>query len=453
MNPSEPTAAQADDGGLDTVEAALAERWPETKIAPDLSREQLLMDLLGEPQSSAPAVHIAGTNGKTSTTRMIESLLRSAGLSTGMYTSPHLQTVRERICLDGVPIDPERFATTYAELEPYLALVDNSAGRLTAFEVLTGMAFACFADAPVAAMAVECGMGGSWDATNVLQGAVNVITPIAMDHSAYLGTTLDLIAAEKAGIITSSAPVILGSQNPVAEEVLAAAAAQMGAPLFRYDTDFRLVGREQSGEGQILDIAGLAADYEEIRLPLLGPHQAENAAVALAAVESFLGGRALDIDLVREAFAGTSSPGRLDVLRTEPFVLADAAHNPHGMAALVAALLEADSVDRYIAVVAVLDDKEAHEMLEILSEVASRVVVTRNSSYRSFPAEDLAGIARDIWPEDDVDVVPSMVEALELAIGDASLGIASGGSTGVLITGSVATVADARRLISEEDDA
>ncbi|MDQ1246309.1 MAG: dihydrofolate synthase / folylpolyglutamate synthase, partial [Actinomycetota bacterium] len=372
------------------VLAELEARWPENRIEPSLTRDRALMDLLGSPQTSAPVVHLAGTNGKTSTTRMIESLLRAAGLRTGMYTSPHLHSVCERISVDGSPISHQRFLDTYAEIAPFVDLIDASAGPLTWFQTITGLAFACFADAPVDVMVVECGLGGTWDSTNVVDPSTCAITPIGLDHQSYLGDTLAEVAGEKAGIITAPVPVVTAAQPDEAAEVIAARAAEQGAELLVAGRDFRLIGRDVAVGGQLLDIGGLAGEYHEVFLPLHGRHQGENATLAVASVEAFLGGRGLEPDLVREAFAGTSSPGRLEVLRTAPTVLGDAAHNPHGAIALAEALAESFGFGRVIGVVAVLEDKDVDAMLAALAPVLDRVVVTRNSSPRSLPADELA---------------------------------------------------------------
>lgn len=441
---SEPEA-RTDAAELARIEAMLADRWPESRINPALAREQLLMDLLGSPQLSAPVVHIAGTNGKTSTSRMIESLVRAAGLRTGMFTSPHLHTPQERICIDGEPVDVERFAASYDEIAPFVHLVDEREGRLTWFEVLTGMAFACFADAPVEAMIVECGIGGTWDSTNVVDPATCVITPIGMDHSDYLGDTLAEIAEQKAGIITAAAPVITSVQEPEAMAVLADRAAEMGATLLRAGVDFSIVGRDLAVGGQMLDIETASGLYEEIFLPLHGRHQAENAAVAVAAAEAFLGGRGLSAELVQEGISGVISPGRLEVLRNSPTVVADAAHNPHGMASLTAAVEEVFSFPRIVAVVAIFADKDASAMLVELANVATDVIVTRNSSPRSLAPDELADLALEVWDDSAVQVASDLTDALELAVTMADE--EPPGAVGILVTGSVITVADAKRLL------
>ncbi|HEX2363130.1 MAG TPA: Mur ligase family protein, partial [Jiangellaceae bacterium] len=320
-----------DSDALRVVETALATRWPESRIEPSLERIADLVDLLGNPQRTYPVVHVAGTNGKTSTARMIDELIRELGLRTGRFTSPHLESVTERISLDGQPISAERFARAYDELTPYLDLVDRRHDvRLSFFEVLTAMAYAVFADAPVDAAVVEVGMGGSWDATNVADGKVAVVTPISIDHAEYLGDTVADIAVEKAGIIKPGAFVVLAAQLPPAADVLLNRARETGATIAREGVEFGVRSRTVAVGGQLLGLDGFAGPYQDVFLPLHGAHQAQNAAAAVAAVEGFLGaGRvSLDAEAVSAAFARVGSPGRLEVLKRAPTVLVDAAHNP-----------------------------------------------------------------------------------------------------------------------------
>lgn len=418
-------------------------------MEPSLARDRALMDILGDPQNSAPVVHVAGTNGKTSTTRMIESLLRATGLRTGMYTSPHLHAVNERICLDGEPVSDERLVAIYHEVEPFIRMIDAAQGELTWFQAITALAFATFADAPVDVMVIETGLGGTWDSTNVVEPSVAVITPIGLDHQEYLGETLADIAAEKAGIITAPVPVVTSVQSEPALVVVAEAAEAQGAPLYLAGRDFDLIGRDIAVGGQVLDIAGLGGSHHpDVFLPLHGRHQAENAAVAVASVEAMLGGRSLDSDVVREGFATVNSPGRLELLRTAPTVLADAAHNPAGVAALVSALGESFGFERLVGVIAVLADKDVESMLMALGPVLDHVVATVNSSPRCLPAEDVADLAREVWDDSAVEVAEDMPAAIEAAIAEADADLAV--ATGVLITGSVVTVADARQLLGKD---
>ena len=428
------------------VMAALADRYPsESSMEPDLDRITRLLDLLGAPQRAYPSIHLTGTNGKTSTARMVDSLLRANGLRTGRFTSPHLDSPTERITLDGVPLTEERFGEVYDEIAPYLDLVDDPV-RMTFFEVLTGMAFAAFADAPVDVAVLEVGLGGLWDATNVVEAPVAVVLPVGLDHVPLLGTTLAEIATEKAGIIHPGATVVLAAQPPEAAEVLLARAVAVGATVAREGLEFGVLERSVAVGGQLLSLQGLHGRYDEVFLPLHGPYQAANAAAALAAVEAFLG-RPLDAAVVQEGFAGASSPGRLEVVRSSPTVLVDAAHNPAGMVATIAAIDDAFAFTTLIGVVACLADKDARAMLEVLEPALTAVVVTENGSPRHLPVDVLSGLAVDVFGEDRVSVEDRLDDALDVAIRLADEAGSYGGA-GVLVTGSVVTAAEARRLLN-----
>ncbi|MEU7845283.1 folylpolyglutamate synthase/dihydrofolate synthase family protein [Micromonospora sp. NPDC049114] len=423
-----------------------------TRMVFELDRIESLLDLLGSPQRAYPAIHLTGTNGKTSTARMIDSLLRAFGLHTGRYTSPHLETVRERISLDGEPVSEERFAAVYGEIKPLAELVDaRSDEPLTYFDMTTALAFATFADAPVDIAVVEVGLGGAEDATNVIQAGVCVITPIGLDHTEWLGDTLQDIALAKAGIIHPGATVIAAAQEEEAARPLLERCAEVGATIAREGGEFGVLSRAVAVGGQVLKLQGLGGVYDEVFLPLHGAHQAQNAAVALAAVEAFLGAgarRQLDIEAVREGFATASSPGRLERVRSAPTVLLDGAHNPHGMAATVTALQEEFAFSKLVALVGVLADKDASSLLELLEPVADVVVVTRNSSPRAMPTKELAALAAEIFGEERVEVAEELPDAIELAVALAEEDVPGELSgVGVLVTGSVVTVADARRLL------
>ena len=446
------------DAELREVEGAILSRRPESSIEPTLDRIAALVSLLGDPQRAYPVMHITGTNGKTSMARMIDALLRARGLRTGRFTSPHLTSMRERICIDGEPLDPARFVALYQEILPYVQLTDDRLGvSLSFFEVLTGMAFAAFADAPVDVAIVEVGLGGTWDATNVADGTVAVVGPVAIDHTRYLGDTVEEIAAEKAGIIKPGALAVLAQQSLPAAEVLLRRVSETGATAAREGIEFGVLEREIALGGQLLTLRGLNGVYPELFLPLFGEHQAGNAACALAAVEGFagvaedgLGQRApLDVELVRQAFAGLRSPGRLEVLRRSPTVIVDAAHNPAGMAASMAALTEAFSFSRIVGVLAVSADKDVAGILDELEPVLSDLVVTRNSTDRSMPVAELAELAQDIFGADRVQSAERMDDAIEMAVALADdvpdPDVPGGG--GVLITGSVVTAGDARLLL------
>jgi len=436
---------------LQRVLAELATRYPaEDAMVPDLDRIRLLCDLLGSPQKTYPAIHLTGTNGKTSTARMVDALLQGFGLRPGRYTSPHLDSVTERITLDGQPISEERFSEVWDEIAPFVEIVDTRMPqRMTFFEVLTGMAFAAFADAPVDVAVLEVGLGGRWDATNVVDAQTAVVLPVGLDHVPLLGTTVAEIAAEKAGIIAPGATVVLAQQPPEAAEVLLRRCVEVDATVAREGLEFGVVERSTAVGGQLLSLQGLGGRYDDVYLPLHGAHQAANAAAALAAVEAFLGGGdkgMLDADLVREGFARVASPGRLEVVRTSPTVLLDAAHNAHGMTATVAALSDAFAFTHLVAVVAVLGDKDARTMLEVLEPAVASVVVTQSASPRALPVDALADLAADVFGEDRVLVEDALDDALSTAVGLADAEAEYGGA-GVLVTGSVVTVAEARTLL------
>src|SRR5665213_832007 len=407
-----------------------------------------LMHALGDPQTAYPSVHVAGTNGKTSTARMIDALLRALDLRTGRYTSPHLESMTERICVDGAPITVTKFVETYDDISAVFDLIDATNDiRLSFFEAVTGLAFAVFADAPVDVAVIEVGMGGRLDATNIVAAPVAVITPIDLDHQAYLGDTIAAIAGEKAGIINADQQVIVAAQHPDAIAVLQTTADSVGATTVREGFDFGVIRRESAVGGQVLALRGLHGVYDELFLPLFGGHQASNAACALAAAEAFIGG-ALDADLVRAALSTVQSPGRREVARTSPTILIDATHNPAGARATVAAIAESFAFRRLVGVVAVLGDKDADGMLEVLEGFLAHVVVTQNSSSRSMPADELATIAVDIFGADRVDVTTHLDEAISIAVERADEDDEDEfGGGGVLITGSVVTAGEARRLL------
>ncbi|MFO7252861.1 MAG: folylpolyglutamate synthase/dihydrofolate synthase family protein [Actinomycetes bacterium] len=434
------------------VEQAILERGVEWKFEPTLERISALMDLLGSPQRSCPVIHIAGTNGKTSTARMIEALLRERNLRVGRYTSPHLRSMRERICVDGVPLSEERFTEIYADILPYVEMIDAKGVRISFFEILTAMAFAAFADAPVDVVVLETGMGGTFDATNVADGTVSVVTPISLDHTDYLGPDLRSIAGEKAGIIKPGGVAVLAQQELPAAEVLMRRVAETGVTVAREGMEFGVQYRELAVGGQLLRLQGLKGVYHDVFLPLYGEHQASNAACALAAVETLAGttGEPLDEDLVRQAFASVKSPGRLEVVKRGPTVLVDAAHNIAGMEASIRALTESFAFDRLIGVVAMMADKDVPAMLGALEPVLTEVVVTRNSSPRSMDVDRLAELAREVFGPERVHEVPRLDDAIDKAIALADQGGDLGGN-GVLITGSVVTSGDARTLLRAAD--
>jgi folylpolyglutamate synthase/dihydropteroate synthase len=485
---------------LREAEAEILARRPEHTIDPTLDRMAALVSVLGDPQRSYPVIHVTGTNGKTSTARMIESLLRARGLRTGLFTSPHLSSMRERIAVDGQPVSAEAFVAAYDELAPYLALVDGQQGtQLSFFEVLTGMAFAMFADVPVDVAVIEVGLGGTWDATNIADGAVAVVTPISLDHTAYLGSTVEEIATDKAGIIKPGAVAVLAQQPLPAAEALLRRVVAVGASVVREGLEFGVLNRDLAVGGQRLDLRGLRGDYTDIVLPLFGAYQAGNAAVALAAVEAFAAGLplsgqsseqeedradetagwpsldegsqssapadpelaelddvtpavpparspadddpdapvgALGQELVREGFAQVTSPGRLEVVRRSPVVILDAAHNPAGMEAAMEALTEAFTFASVIGVLAVSEDKDVAGVLDQMEPVISELVVTRNSSDRSMDPDKLAELAASVFGVERVHVARRLDDALEMAVG---LADDASGEEGLALTGVLVT--------------
>ena len=431
------------------IVAALTSRWPEHRVAPTLGRIRALAELLGDPQRAYPVIHLTGTNGKGSTAAMIESLLRADGLRTGRFTSPHLMSVTERITIDGEPISDERFDELWREIEPYVALVDErkiDGVSMTFFEIMTAMAYAAFADAPVNVAVVEVGLGGAWDATNVVDANVAVVTPIDLDHTHLLGRTIAEITREKAGIIKPGAHAILAGQSIEAAEILLARCAEVGALPQREGVDFGVIDRKLAVAGQLIRLSGADGPVDEVFLPLYGAHQAANAAQALAAAEAFLGLKALPPDVVREGFAQVHVPGRLELVRRSPPVVLDAAHNPHGARAAAAGITEAFAFTPLIGVIAVMADKDARGILEVFEEILNHVVITRvASTSRGMPAEALGEVAAEVFGASRVTVVARLDDAIERAVALAEQdGV---GSPGVLITGSVVAVGEARTLL------
>ncbi len=443
--------------GLEQAEreiyAQILSRNPEHDFEPTLERVLEACTLLGDPQHAYKVVHLTGTNGKTSTARMTESLVRAHGLRTGLFTSPHLSSVRERIAIDGEPISQEAFVRLWSEVAPFIRIVDARSAdaggpRMSFFEVLTVLAFAAFADAPVDVAVIEVGMGGIWDATNVADADVAVIGPIALDHERWLGASLAEIAAEKAGIVKPNSVAVVAEQAHVAMEIVAATLPQARA-VIREGEDLEVVDRAAAVGGQLLTVRTPAATYEGVYVPLLGAHQARNASMALAAVEALLadGGelQSLAGDTVEAGFAAVTSPGRLEIVRTSPTIVVDAAHNPHGIGALVEAMEESFAFSTLVGVVAVLDDKDADGILAGLDSLLDSVVVTRSSSPRAIDPEELARVAATHFGEHRVVTAADVPSALDAAVQRAERDDDMGG--GVLVVGSITLVADARVLL------
>ncbi len=433
------------------VEDALLSRWPESKLEPSLDRIHAFTELLGDPQRSFRVVHLTGTNGKTSTSRMIETLLRALDLRTGRFTSPHLERMSERISIDGESLDDDAFVRAFNDVAMYTHLVDAEQEHpLSFFETIVGMAYAAFADAPVDVAVVEVGMGGGWDATNVVDADVAVVLPIAIDHVKYLGDDATLIAAEKAGIIKPGSMVVLAEQTPEVAAILLERAAEVGATVAREGMEFGVAARTPAVGGQVITLQGLRGRYDDVFLPLYGAHQAQNAAVALAAVEAFAGTDPLDEDLVRAAFAEVTSPGRLEIIRRSPTILLDAAHNPHGAEAVAAALEDSFAFSPLVGVMGVMADKDYDGVLNAFEPYFDHLVCTQNSTPRSMSAAALGRAAVEIFGEDRVTVVPDLADAIERAATLAEVGESldvSIGAGAVLITGSVVTVGEARTML------
>jgi dihydrofolate synthase/folylpolyglutamate synthase len=466
MSRREPTPDEI--AALLQVEHLLDARWPETKIEPGTARISALLEMLDSPQRGYPSIHVAGTNGKTSVARMIDALLTALSRRTGRTTSPHLQSAVERIAIDGEPISPARYVEVYREIEPFVQLVDKqsqAAGgpAMSKFEVVTAMAFAAFADAPVDVAVVEVGLGGRWDATNVVTAPVAVITPVGVDHTDYLGSDIAGIAAEKAGIIKrqpdsldpTDTVAVIGRQVSEAMEVLLAATVEADAAVAREDSEFAVLGRQIAVGGQLMQLQGLGGVYSDLFLPLHGEHQAHNAVIALAAVEAFFGAgaqRQLDVDAVRAGFAAVTSPGRLERVRSAPTVLLDAAHNPAGAAALAEALTSEFDFRYLVGVVAVMSDKDVAGILAALEPAFDQIVVTHNGSPRGLDVDALTDVAVERFGPERVIRAESLADAIETATALVEEGGADDGysGAGIVITGSVVTAGAARTLYGKD---
>ncbi|MEY3722316.1 MAG: hypothetical protein RLZZ35_186 [Actinomycetota bacterium] len=437
---------------IDEIEQALLNRWPETRINPTLERIALLADLLGSPQLSYPTIHIAGTNGKTTTTRLIDSLCFELGLRTGRFTSPHLESYLERICINGEMISEAAMIATYEDVAPYFQLVDERMShRLSFFEAITGLSFVAFAEHPVDVGIFECGMGGEWDSTNVINAKVSVVTPIGLDHTQYLGDTLTAIATTKSGIIKPGSFAVLARQELDPAQVLMRKCAEVEATPIREGVEYQVSNRSLAVGGQLISIKGVYGDYEELFLPLHGEHQASNAATALAAVEVFAGERKLDEELVRTAFAKASSPGRCEIVHRSPTVIIDAAHNPHGAKSLRKTIESEFDFDSIIGIVAPMGDKDTDGILEEFEAIMTTVIITKNSSHRAAPIDELAAQAREIFGGDRVLTKDSLESAIDAAITQAKFEVEMNEkSCAVLIAGSVISAGEARAFIRKK---
>ena len=422
---------------IDAIEKALLARWPESRIAPSLERIAALVDILGSPQLTYPTIHVGGTNGKTTTSRMIDALLFAHGLRTGRFTSPHLETYLERIAINGQSIDAKELIFSYNDIAAYLDLMDEKFEHpISFFEAMTALAFVAFAE-------------HQWDATNVVEADVSVIMPIGFDHMEYLGNTLHEIASTKAGIIKENGFIVLAQQEPEAAKELIRKAAEVGADVVREGIEFSVTSRAIAVGGQLLTIQGVNETYEEIFLPLHGRHQASNAAAALVAVEAFFGDQPLDIDAVRSGFAAVASPGRCEVVHRDPTVILDAAHNPHGARALAETLKAEFNFDEIIAVVGILGDKDAAGIFKELEPIVDHVIVTQSSSDRAMASSEVEKLASSIFGSDRVFEISDLSQALDKAVKD-SIRPLSDETVGVIVTGSVVTVGQARAYLRKK---
>lgn len=437
------------------VEDSILERAPEHDLEPSLDRIRAVMDLLGEPQRTFPVIHVTGTNGKTSTARIIESILRESGLKTGRFTSPHLQDIRERITIGGELITREAFLAAWADIAPFVDAVDTRSvseegPRMTYFEVLVALAYAAFADAPVDVAIVEVGMGGSWDATNVVEADVAVITPIGIDHQHFLGNSIEEIATEKSGIIHPDAITVSAPQDEEVMSILRERADEVGAQLKVEGIDFGVLTREVAVGGQMVSLRGIAGEHPDLLLNLHGAHQASNAALAVAAVEAFIGGgeQPLTEEVLAAGLASATSPGRLEIVRRSPTVIVDAAHNPHGAAVLAEALEDSFTFTHLVGVVSIFKDKDVVGILEALEPALDEIVVTRSTSPRAMRPDRLGEIAAEVFGDHRVTVIAELPDALDHA---AQLADEGGVAGGVVATGSIVTVAEVRLLLGVTD--
>jgi dihydrofolate synthase/folylpolyglutamate synthase len=436
-----------DQARIDAIEQALLARWPETRIEPTLERIAALVDMLGSPQLTYPTIHVGGTNGKTTTARMIDSLLFEMGLRTGRFTSPHLESYLERIAINGQSIDPKAIIFSFNDISAYLDLMDSKFEHpISFFEAMTALAFVAFAEHPIDVGVIEVGMGGLWDATNVVKADVSVIMPIGLDHTEYLGETLTEIAQTKAGIIKEGGFVVLAEQEPECAVELIKQAALVGANIAREGIEYSVLSRSIAVGGQLLAIQGAKELYTDIFIPLHGKHQASNAAAALVAVEALFGDQELDIEAVRAGFASVTSPGRCEVVHRDPTIILDAAHNPHGAAALAETIQGEFTFDEVMGIFAPMGDKDVRGILLELEQVMDTVIVSTNSSVRAMKLDELESIAIEIFGSDRVFSSDTLPKAIDKAIKD-SIRPLSEDTIGILITGSVVTAGEARTIV------
>jgi len=431
----------------DEVMDALLTRIPENKLRPRLEPTRRAVELLGDPQKSYRVIHITGTNGKTTTTRIIERILRELGLRTGRFTSPHLVRLNERMAIDGEPVGDQQMAEVWADIEPILAMVDaelEAAGdtKLTFFEALAVLGFAVFADAPVDVLVLEVGMGGEWDSTNVADGDVAVFTPISIDHAERLGNTVAEIANTKSGIIKPGAIVVSSAQPAEALTVIEAKSSALAERIAVYGRDFEVLDVVADMAGQRFSVKTLTSEYSDLFLPLHGEYQAENAALAISAVEAFFGAsnRLFD-DVLRVALADSTSPGRLQVVSRKPLTILDAAHNPGGAEVLARAMQKSFGSPETVAIISILADKDASALLSALDDTAETFIITQSSSPRAIAVDELAALAKSVFGEARVQTASNALTAMTLA----RQLVSENGA--ILVTGSITLVGDVLKNI------
>lgn len=435
------------------VYARILQRRPEHNISPTKARIERALDYLSDPQLSYPSLHIAGTNGKTSTARIADSLLSAQGMRVGRFTSPHLVSVRERISIDGEPISPQAFLQANQDVEPIIALADKEGeaageGSLSFFEYLTALAFQAFAAAPIDMGVIEVGMGGRWDSTNVLDSPVQVICPISFDHEKWLGDTLSEIAGEKAGIILPGATVICGPQEAEALEVIRQACREKDATLRLFGEDFTVSDQKMAVGGQMFTLTTPAASYQDLYLPLFGRHQAVNAALAIAAVEALGAGKPLSEEVLAAGLDAARSPGRLEVLGGSPTIIVDAAHNPAGAAALRAGIEDAFGFQKVVGVFSAMGDKNVEGILAEMEPLLDAVVTLPMDGERAMEPVELAKIAGEVFGAEQTFAAPNLLDAVDRAVSLTEEGELPADAVGIVIFGSVVLAGQARQLLA-----
>ena len=434
--------------------AQIVQRAPEHKIQPSLDRVVDALDILGNPQLAYPVVHVAGTNGKTSTSRMIDSLMTAWGTKTGRFTSPHLCVPNERISIAGEPITDETFIYAYEDVLPYIKMADENSlkkqgPRLSFFELLTVMAYAYYADAPVDVAIMEIGMGGLWDCTNVVDAAGSVITPISIDHTKWLGSTLSEIATQKAGIIKENQIVIVGRQDPEAEKVIREKIEKVSAKAYFMDKDMKILDRKIAVGGQLLTMQTPFGIYENVFLPLHGEYQAENALLALCATEAFYGSKTIDAKVVESGFLNASSPGRLEIVRTSPTVVVDATHNPGGAKVLSQAVCEIFPQAYITGIFSAMADKDVESILLEMEKVVAQIVLVQMSSDRGMDIKELEKIAVNVFGEERVHIATDLLDAIDKATAISDTNAQCMAGSVILSFGSVYLAGEIRRMFKK----